>query len=121
MCRFHLQSMWSRTTRERELAIMKIAITTILLALTACVPVDSNPLIAATDDQFLKVMGNLGFYGCDGVLFAGKGTSGEQATRDTCEQGVKKRAADAGIAEAVTPAHIADTRVRERYQKLVKR
>jgi hypothetical protein len=101
---------------------MKIAITTILLlALTACVPVDGNPLIAATDDQFLRVMGNLGFYGCDGVLFAAKGTSGDQATRQTCEQGIKKRAADAGIAEAVTPAHIADARVRERYQKLVKR
>ena len=113
--------MWSRTACERELAIMKIAILTIFLVLTACVPVDSNPLIAASDDQFLKVMANLGFYGCDGVLFAAQGTSGDRATRETCEQGIKKRAADAGIAQAVTPAHIADARVRERYQKLVKR
>jgi hypothetical protein len=86
------------------------------------VPVDGNPLIAATDDQFLKVMGNLGFYGCDGVLFAAKGTPlVDQTIRETCEQGIKKRAADAGITQAVTPAHIADPRVRERYQKLVKR
>jgi hypothetical protein len=110
-----------REARERDLAIMKPVVMSLLLALTACTPVDGNPLIAATDDQFLKVMGNLGFYGCDGVLFAAKGASGDQAARQTCEQGIKKRAADVGITQAVTPGDIADARVRERYQKLVKR
>lgn len=92
----------------------------LLLALSACAPRDQNPLIAATDDQFVKAIGNLIFLDCEGPLF-GSGEGPEVAARrQSCEQGVQKRAADAGIPVAVTTAHIADPRVKARYQLLRK-
>ena len=42
--------------------------------------------------------------------------SGSEARRESCERGLQKRAADAGISAAVTPAHIADPRVKARYE-----
>jgi len=100
---------------------MKRALVVLLLALGACAPQDENPLIAATDDQFIKAIGNLAFLGCDAALFGRDAGSGGDANRESCERGLQKRAADAGIPRAVTPPHIADPRVKARYEKLVKR
>ena len=90
-------------------------------ALAACVARDPNPLIAATDAQFAKAIGNLPFLGCEGPLFGIDEGSGAAARRAACEQGLQKRAADAGIQQAVSSSDIADPRVRARYDQLIKR
>jgi hypothetical protein len=100
---------------------MKRALVGLLLALAACAPQDDNPLITATDDQFIKTIGNLPFLGCEAVLFGPGAGPGNEARRESCERGLQKRAADAGIPRAVTPAHAADPRVKARYEKLLKR
>jgi hypothetical protein len=99
---------------------MKRTLLIFVVALSACAPADPNPLIAATDDQFIKTMGNLGFLGCDRVLSPDKSPTPEP-NREGCEEGIKKRAADSGITQVVRAADIADPRVRQRYQKLVRR
>jgi hypothetical protein len=100
---------------------MKRALVVLLLVVGACAPQDDNPLIAATDDQFIMAIGNLPFLGCEIVLFGPDAGPGYEARRESCEKGLQKRAADAGIPRAVTPAHIADPRVKARYEKLLKR
>lgn len=112
--------MRTRASGERSVAVMKRATFCLLLVLAACAPQDENPLIAATDDQFIKAIGNLVFLGCEGPLFSRDAGPGADARRESCEQGLQKRAADAGIPRAVTSAHIADPRVRARYEKLRK-
>ena len=102
------------------MAVMKRATLFFVLVLGACAPQDENPLIAATDDQFIKAVGNLVFLGCEGPLFGREAGPGSEGRRESCEQGLQKRAADAGIPKAVTSAHIADPRVRARYEKLRK-
>jgi hypothetical protein len=91
------------------------------LALGACAPQDPNPLIAASDDQFVKAVGNLTFLGCEPVLFGPTTKAVARSQREACEQGLQRRAADAGIPTAVTAADIADPRVKVRYAALVKR
>ncbi|MBL8528741.1 MAG: hypothetical protein JNL68_13725 [Burkholderiales bacterium] len=100
---------------------MKRVLIISLLAIVACAPQDDNPLIAASDDQFVKAIGNLPFLGCESVLFAQGVTPRSETQRESCERGLQKRAAEAGIPRAVTSAHIADPRVKVRYEKLVKR
>jgi len=100
---------------------MKRALFVLLIAIAGCAPRDPNPLIAATDDQFIKAIGNLAFLGCEGALFGSDAGPGSDAQRKSCEQGLQKRAADAGIRQAVTSADIADPRVKARYEKLLKR
>jgi hypothetical protein len=112
--------MRTRASGERSVVVMKRATFCLLLVLVACAPQDENPLIAATDDQFIKAIGNLVFLGCEGPLFSRDAGPGADARRESCEQGLQKRAADAGIPRAVTSAHIADPRVRARYEKLRK-
>jgi hypothetical protein len=90
-------------------------------ALSACAPRDPNPLIAATDGQFVKAIGNLPFLGCEAPLFGTDEGSDATARRTACEQGLQKRAADAGIQQAVSSSDIADPRVKARYDLLVKR
>jgi hypothetical protein len=100
---------------------MKRVFILLLLGLVACAPQDDNPLIAASDDQFVKAIGNLPFLGCENALFARDAGPGSETQRESCERGLQKRAADAGIPKAVTSAHIADPRVKARYDKLIKR
>lgn len=99
---------------------MKLVALCLLLAVTACTRHDDNPLIAATDDQFIRTIGSLVFLGCDAVLFGRDPSSEGEVHRESCERGLQIRAADAGIPSVVTPAHIADPRVRARYAKLRK-
>jgi hypothetical protein len=99
---------------------MKCAVLCLLLAVCACTHEDDNPLIAATDDQFIRTIGSLVFLGCDAVLFGRDSGPEGEARRESCERGLQIRAADAGIPRVVTPAHIADPRVRSRYAKLRK-
>jgi hypothetical protein len=99
---------------------MKLVALCLLLAVTACARQDDNPLIAATDDQFIRTIGSLVFLGCDAVLFGSDVGSESVVYRESCERGLQIRAADAGIPSVVTPAHIADPRVRARYAKLRK-
>ncbi len=120
MCERWTEPLRARAGGERSVAVMKRATMCLLLALGACAPKDENPLIAATDDQFIKAIGNLVFLGCEGPLFGRDTGPGADAQRASCEQGLQKRAADAGIPRAVTSAHIADPRVRARYEKLGK-
>ncbi len=100
---------------------MKRVFILLLLGLVACAPQDDNPLIAASDDQFVKAIGNLPFLGCEGALFGRDTSPGSETQRESCERGLQKRAAEARIPKAVTSAHIADPRVKARYDKLVKR
>lgn len=100
---------------------MNRALILTLLAMVACAPQDDNPLVAASDDQFIKVIGNLPFLGCESALFRNSADPGTKAQRESCERGLQTRAAEAGIPKAVTSAHIADPRVKARYDKLVKR
>jgi hypothetical protein len=65
LCRYGPEPVRPRETRQRLLEIMKALYTCLALALGACAPQDPNPLIAASDDQFLKTVGNLTFLGCD--------------------------------------------------------
>jgi len=99
---------------------MKLVALCLLLAVTACARQDDNPLIAATDDQFIRTIGSLVFLGCDAVLFGSDVGTESAVHRESCERGLQMRAADAGIPRVVTPAHIADPRVRARYAKLRK-
>ena len=121
MCRRGIDSLRARAPSERSVAIMKRALVVLLIAIAGCAPRDHNPLIAATDDQFIKAIGNLAFLGCEGPLFGADAGPGSDARRKPCEQGLQKRAADAGIREAVTSADIADPRVKARYARLFKR
>ena len=100
---------------------MKRAIVGVLLALVACAPQDDNPLMAATDDQFIRAIGNLPFLDCEAPLFGEDTGFGSEGRRKSCERDLQRRAADAGISRAVTPAHIADPRVKVRYETLLKR
>jgi hypothetical protein len=100
---------------------MKRVLILLLLGLVACAPQDDNPLIAASDDQFVKAIGNLPFLGCENALFARDAGPGSETQRESCERGLQKRAADAGIPKAVTSTQIADPRVKARYDKLIKR
>ena len=100
---------------------MKRAALGLLLVLAACAPQDKNPLIAATDDEFIRAIGNLPFLACEAPLFGQDMEPGSEGRRESCERGLAKRAADAGISRAVTPAHIADPRVKARYDRLIKR
>jgi len=99
---------------------MKLVALCLLLAVTACAHQDDNPLIAATDEKFNRTIGSLVFLGCDAVLFGRDPSSEGEVHRKSCERGLQVRAADAGIPSVVTPAHIADPRVRARYAKLRK-
>lgn len=99
---------------------MKRAALYLLLAVSACSLEDNNPLIAATDDQFIRTIGSLIFLGCDAVLFGPESAVDVEARRESCEKGLRIRAADAGIPRAVTSYHIADPRVRARFAKLRK-
>ena len=99
---------------------MKRALVLCLLTVAACAPQDDNPLMAASDDQFIKAIGNLPFLGCEAALFRNNADSGTETQRESCERGLQKRAAEAGIPKAVTSAHIADPRVKARYDRLVK-
>jgi hypothetical protein len=103
------------------MAVMKRAALPLVFAVTACMPQDDNPLIAATDDQFIRTIGSVTLLGCDVVLFSDDAAPASDANRESCERGLIKRAADAGILRAVTPAHIADPRVKARYEKIFKR
>ena len=100
---------------------MKRALAVLLVVVAACAPRDRNPLIAATDDQFIRAIGNLPFLGCEIPLFGDDTAPGSATRRQSCEQGLQKRAADAGIAQAVTSADIADPRVKARYERLLNR
>ena len=99
---------------------MKLVALCLLLSVTACTRQDDNPLIAATDDQFSRTIGSLVFLGCDAMLFGSDIGTENAMHRESCERGLQMRAADAGIPRVVTPAHIADPRVRARYAKLRK-
>ena len=100
---------------------MKRAALPLVLAVAACAPQDDNPLIAATDDQVIRTIGSMTLLGCDAVLFSQDVARAGDANRESCERGLIKRAAGAGISRAVTSAHIADPRVRARYEKVFKR
>jgi hypothetical protein len=102
------------------MAIMKRVALCLLLVVAACARQDDNPLLAASDDQFIRAIGSLVFLGCDTVLFGREVGSESEAHRESCERGLQIRAADAGISRVVTQAHIADPRVRARYEKLRK-
>jgi hypothetical protein len=116
-----LQSLRGRAASERFVVVMMRAAIGLLLVLVACAPADDNPLTTATDDQFVKAIGNLPFLGCEVPLFGQDAGPGSEARRQSCEQGLQKRAAAAAISGTVTPAHIADPRVKARYERLFKR
>lgn len=98
-----------------------------LLAMVACAPQDANPLIAASDDQFLQAM-DFRSSDCYEALFAPErlsNASGRPLTPDAaavtkraCTERVQQAAARAGISRAVTPENLDDDRVLKRYAKL---
>ena len=101
---------------------MKRVLILLLLGLVACAPQDDNPLIAASDDQFVEAIGILPFLGCEIVLFGqASGSPGSETQRSRANAACRSERADAGIPKAVTSAHLADHRVKARYDKLIKR
>jgi len=106
---------------------MKRATLCLLLALGACAPQDDNPLIAATDDQYLQAM-DFRASDCYQALFAPerlRNASGQPVTPDAaaatkraCTERVQHAAARAGISPAVASKHLDDARVQVRYAKL---
>lgn len=120
MRRRGVESLRTSTSRERSVAIMKRVALALLITVSACALEDDNPLISATDDQFIRTIGSLMFLGCDAVLFGPESAADGEVRRESCEKGLRIRAADAGIPKTVTAAHIADPRVRSRFAKLRK-
>jgi hypothetical protein len=106
---------------------MKRVLILLLLGLVACAPQDDNPLIAASDDQFLQAM-DFRSSDCYEALFAPerlRNASGRPVTSDAaavtkraCTERVQHAAARAGISPAVTPENLDDDRVLKRYAKL---
>ena len=106
---------------------MKRVTLCLLLGLGACGPQDDNPLIAATDSQFLQAM-DFRASDCYEALFAPerlRNASGQPVTPDAaavtkraCTERVQSAAARAGISPAIAPKHLDDARVQVRYAKL---
>ena len=98
---------------------MKRVLILLLLGLVACAPQDDNPLIAASDDQFVKAIGNLPFLGCENALFGRDAGPGSETQRESCERGLQKRAADAGIPKSRDAPRTSRTLgCKARYEKL---
>ena len=79
----------------------------------------NNPLLSATDGQFIQIFAPSVFNECNERFFEpSKVQSPELSDKKGCAEIFKQTAAFLGIAQVVTLAHIEDPRVKERYFKL---
>lgn len=89
-----------------------------ILMIGACSTKSNNPLLNATDGQFIQTM-NLSVGECEAVFFNPSAVRHpETSDKNLCASKVKSNAAFAGIADAVKLEHIEDPQVKERYFKL---
>ncbi len=89
-----------------------------ILMIGACSAKSNNPLLNATDGQFIQAM-NFSLIECQSAFFnPEKVEHAEVYTKEDCAVKVKKNAAHAGISDVVKLEHIEDPQVKERYFKL---
>ena len=89
-----------------------------ILMLGACSSKSNNPLLNATDGQFIQAM-NFSVGECEAVFFNPSAVEfPETSDKKLCASKVKSSAAFAGIPDAVKLEHIEDPQVKERYFKL---
>ncbi len=96
----------------------------VAIALTGCAPKSDNPLLDANEQQFKTVVG--AYFDCKVALDKAAKTfsnatevKGEaEAQERMCLEKAQKMAANVGVADSVTFAHIQDARVKERYAAL---
>lgn len=90
----------------------------VALLLTACSKGSDNPLLSATDGQFIMTFSS---GECNAIFFKPSAVRNPRPTdKEDCAQGIQKNAAFAGIPDAVTLQHIEDPKVKERYFSLKK-
>lgn len=90
-----------------------------ILMIGACSTKSNNPLLNATDGQFLQTFASSAFNECNQLFFEPAAVRHpEFADKKSCAQGIQSNAAHAGIADAVKLEHIEDPQVKERYFKL---
>jgi len=91
-----------------------------LILVGACIK-SSNPLLSATDGQFIQAM-DFSVTECGETFFEPSKVRHPRPTdREDCAHKVKENAAFAGISDVVRLEHIEDPQVKERYFKLVKK
>ncbi len=95
-----------------------------LILVGACTK-SSNPLLGATDGQFIRTMNfeEMKFLGtdCEAIFFnPSAAKDSKPGDRNDCANRVKENAALAGISNVVKLEHIEEPQVKERYFKLKK-
>lgn len=90
------------------------------LLFTACSKGSDNPLLGATDGQFIATM-NFATTECEEAFFNPEKVRHPYPNqKNNCAHRVKSNAAFAGIPDVVTLEHIEDPKVKERYFSLKK-
>ena len=89
-----------------------------VVSISACSKKTRNPLLDATDGQFIQAM-SFSITECEEIFFNPAAVRHPRPNdRQNCAHKVKENAAFAGISQVVALENIDDPRVKERYFKL---